>query len=229
MARIGAKIQLEFMTEMTKLELIRAIRESMADPARIGDVPVYKSELSKARARPEVETQLDHVRGYAPDIDLDALAQLPEGTLGREYLRFLQVNELEPIRLTGNCPPEMVERNAFTVRYGIIHDMVHVLTGFDATWPGEVGVWAFVGGQDYSTGFRVAAFAALVVAPFRCPLRLGRAWRAFRRGWAMGKAARLVIADRLEDRFAQPIDAIRAELGIEGARDEYVAMNPSPA
>ena len=58
---------------MTKRELMRAIRESMADPERIGDVPVYKSELGKARARPEVEAQLGDVRGYAPTLDLDVV------------------------------------------------------------------------------------------------------------------------------------------------------------
>lgn len=218
----GRRIQTEGVTEMTTRELLCAIREAQADPARIGDVPVYKGELTKARARPEVEARLEGVRGYAPDIDLDALAALPDGTLGREYLRFLQANDLSPIRLTGNCPADMVERNAFTVRYAIIHDMVHVLTGFDATWPGEVGVWAFVGGQNYSTGFRVAARVALFAALFRCPARLARAWRAYRRGWAMGEAAKLVIAERLEDRFAEPVATLRDELGIVDARDEYV-------
>lgn len=208
---------------MTKLELLRAIREAQADPARIGDVPVYKSELGSARARPEVEAQLDGVRGYAPDINLDRLADFADGTLGREYLRFLEANGLDPIRLTGNCPPDMVARNAFTVRYAIIHDMVHVLTGFDASWPGEVGVWAFVGGQNYSTGFRVAAVVALLAALLRCPTRFAQAWRAFRRGWAMGAAAKLVLAERLEDHFGDSVEALRRELGIVGARDEYIA------
>ncbi|KIG12170.1 hypothetical protein DB30_01853 [Enhygromyxa salina] len=201
---------------MTRLELLRKIREAQANPALIGDVPVYKGELSGARARPEVEAQLDRVRGYAPPVDLDALAQLPDGTLGREYLRFLQSNKLHPIVLTGNCDPEMVARNAFTVRYAIIHDMVHVLTGFDASWPGEVGVWAFVGGQNYSAGFRLTAIVALLFAPLRCPLRLGAAWRSFRRGWGIGKRAKLLLAVRLEDEFARPLDELRAELGLAG-------------
>lgn len=199
---------------MTTLELLRKIRAAQADPAMIGDVPVYKGELSGARARPEIEAQLDAVRGYAPAVDLDALARLPDGTLGREYVRFLQTNNLQPIVLTGNCDPEMVARNAFTVRYAIIHDMVHVLIGFDTSWPGEVGVWAFVGGQNYSRGFRVTAVVALMVALVRCPLRLGEAWRCFRRGWGIGKRAKLLLAVRLEEHFARPLDELRAELAI---------------
>ena len=218
---------------MSTRELLRAIREAQADPARIGDVPVYKGELSGAQARPEVEVQLDAVRGYAPVIELDALAELPAGTLGREYLRFLQAHALHPITPTGNCDPEMVARNAFTVRYATIHDMVHVLTGFDASWPGEVGVWAFVGGQYYSRGFQVTAVVALLAALVRCPLSLGQAWRNFRRGWAMGKAAKLVLAERLEDHFDGRLEPLRAQLGILGARDEYVpaaalALAPAP-
>ena len=202
------------MTEMTTRELLRALREAQADPARIGDVPVYKSELSRARARPEVEAALAPVRGYAPQVDLDELARLPDGTLGREYVRFLRDNELHPIVLTGNCDPEMVARNAFVVRYAIIHDMVHVITGFDSSWPGEVGVWAFVGGQNYSFGMRIAAIAALLIAPFRCPGRLGQAWRNFRRGWAMGAKAKLMLAQRLEDRFFDDLGDVRRSLDV---------------
>lgn len=194
---------------MNTWQLLRAIREAQKDPARIGEVPVYKGELTGARARPEIEAQMHGVRGYWPKVDLEALAKLPEGTLGREYARFLGAHGLHAIELTERCEPEMVARNAFTVRYAVIHDMVHVLTGFDPSWPGEVGVWAFVGGQHYSTGFRVAAFVSLFAALFYCPTRLGEAYRNFKRGWALGKRSEPLITLRLEDHFEEPVDVLR--------------------
>ena len=178
----------------SRWDLIREIRTAMADPERIGDVPTLKSELTGARARPEVEALLDPVRGYHPDLDLPGLKRLPPESFGAHYVEFLEANNLSPISLTGNLPAEMVARNAFVARYGAIHDMVHVLTGFDTTWPGEIGVWAFVGAQNYSRGFVITAWVALLVAPFRCPFSLRRAWRCFRRGRALGPHRKALAA-----------------------------------
>ncbi len=211
---------------MKRMELIREFRAAMKSTDRLGDVVVLKAELSgRSGCRPEVEATLGEVRGYHPRLDLDALAALPEGAFGREYVRFLRHNKLFPITLSGTLPAEMVARNAFTVRYGIIHDMVHVLLGFDASWPGEVGVWAFIGGQDYGPTFNFAARMALLAAPFRCPLRLGEAWRAYVKGREMGRRARPVVAVRLEDLLDRPLEEVRAQLGIEGAARGYL---PAP-
>ncbi|MEM7154403.1 MAG: Coq4 family protein [Myxococcota bacterium] len=207
---------------MNRWALLREIRTAMNEPHRIGDVAAYKGELGKARARPEVEAQLDAVRGYHPPIDLAALAQLPAGSFGHEYARFMTTHRLHPIVPTAAVDAAIVARNAFTVRYAAIHDMVHVLTGFDTTWPGEAGVWAFVGGQNYSLGFRIAAVFSLLVAPFRSPLRILTAWRNWRRGWAMGRTATTVLPLRLEERFEQPLADVRAALGIEGATAGYL-------
>ncbi len=207
---------------MSRIQLIREIRAAMGDPERIGDVPALKSELVGTRARPEVEAKLARVRGYNPTLDIDALAQQPAGTFGHEYARFLHVNGLRPIVMTDNLDPALVARNAFVVRYGIVHDMVHVLTGFDASWPGEIGVWSFVGAQNYSLGFKLAALVALLVAPFRCPLQLGRAWRCFKRGRELGKRAPMLVTMRLEEELDRDLEEVRGELGLSGAGSGYL-------
>lgn len=200
--------------------LIAELRAAVADPARIGDVPVLKSALSGQRASPAIEAQLGPVRGYHPPLDLTVLAALPASSFGAAYARFLQSNGLRPIVLSGRLPPELVAENAFVARYGTIHDMVHALLGFDASWPGEVGVWAFVGAQGYSPMFRLAGWAALLVAPVRCPLQLGRALRCWRAGRAMARGAKLLLTLRLEERLGDSLDEARAALGIVGARDD---------
>ena len=200
---------------MNKLALLGALRQAMSDPTRIGDVPVLKSELGKTRAYPHVEALLASVRGYHPPVDVPSLALQPPGTFGHEYALFLRQNKLSPIVITGNLPVEMVHRNAFVVRYGIIHDMVHVLLGFDTSWPGEIGVWSFVGAQRYSFAFRIAGLMALLVAPLRCPLQLGRAWRAWKRGRQLAQNATLLIAVRLEEHLGEDLHEVRAALGIQ--------------
>ena len=210
---------------MTRWETLRELRAALKDPARIGDVAALKSELGGARASAALEAELDAVRGYHPRLDIDALAALPAGTFGHEYARFLRLNALHPIEVTGNLEPALIARNAFTVRYSIIHDMVHVLLGFDASWPGEVGVWAFVGAQRWSWGFSLAGLVALLVAPFRCPLRLGEAWAAFTRGRALAKQAPPLITLRLEEELHRDLEDVRAELGLAGAGSGYVSAS----
>lgn len=208
---------------MTTWELIRALVAAARDPERIGDVAAYKAALTARPGRPAVERALDAVRGRIPDLGLAELRALPPGSLGHEYARFLDANGLQIITPSAAVPRELLERAALVVRYGVVHDMFHVLTGFDASWPGEVGVWAFVGGQRYSAQLDRAAWTAMAVAPLRAPLRIGEAWRSWQAGWAMGERAAPVIAAPLEDLVHEPLDAVRAQLGIVGAGPGYVA------
>lgn len=209
---------------MTRWELLREVRAAASDPARIGDVPALKSELAGTRARPAIEAMLDGVRGYHPPLDLAALLAQRPGTFGHEYARFLQANGLHPITMTGRLDPALVARNAFVVRYGIIHDMVHVLTGFDASWPGEVGVWAFVGEQNYSAAFRLNGWLALALALVRCPLQIGRAWACFQAGRALARKAPLLLTLRLEDHLHRDLADVRREWGLAGAGDGYLPL-----
>ncbi len=197
--------------------LLRQLLAAVRDPARLDEVPALKSELGGTRASPEIEAQLDAVRGHHPTLSLDALLALPPTSFGHATGAFLRDQGLAPLGVSPDLDPELVARNAFVLRYGAIHDMIHVLLGFDASWPGEIGVWAFVGAQRWSPTFRVAAVAALLVAPLRCPLRLGAAWRAFQRGRALAAGAPPLITLRLEDHLARELSAVRAELGLAAA------------
>src|SRR5688572_24904794 len=122
-------------------EAIHAYRRG----APLGDVVLLKLDaLSSPKA--EVALELDQLRGYAPDQDLRALRALPEGTLGREYARFLDANGLEPLAISASMK-ERFWGNPYALRYTTTHDLHHVLSGFDAGLAGEAGVLAFNVGQ----------------------------------------------------------------------------------
>jgi ubiquinone biosynthesis protein COQ4 len=199
---------------MTRWQVFRELLSATRDPARLGDVAVLKSELGGQKAAPHIEALLDPVRGFHPRVDVEHLRSLPEGTFGRAYARFLDDNHLSPFQPSHTLPADMVARNAFVARYGAIHDMVHVLLGFDATWAGEAGVWAFVGQQGYSAMFRVASVASLLVAPLRSPLRLPAVWQAWNRGRALARGAELLVTQRLEDHLERPLHDVRQDLGL---------------
>ncbi|XP_014719078.1 ubiquinone biosynthesis protein COQ4 homolog, mitochondrial isoform X1 [Equus asinus] len=62
-------------------------------------------------------------------LDLGKLQSLPEGSLGREYLRFLDVNRVSP---DTRAPTRFVddEELAYVIqRYREVHDMLHTLLG----------------------------------------------------------------------------------------------------
>jgi ubiquinone biosynthesis protein COQ4 len=189
-------------------DTIRAYRAG----APLGDVVVMKLD---ALASPPAETlrRLEAVHGYAPDQDLEALRELPAGTLGREYARFLDSNGIEPLAIS----PAVKERfraDPYALRFTATHDLHHVLTGFDTGLAGEAGVVAF----NFAQGSAPIGRAMLwFVRIFYALISPGQA-RAIRHnidlGLALGKQAELVIAQPLESLFAEPLAQVRNKLRI---------------
>src|SRR5581483_1426369 len=75
-------------------------------------------------------------------VDFDALRRLPDGTLGREYVRFLDDNHITPDVFQ---KPEIGDdRIAYVMqRVRQTHDLWHVLTGYTPDVPGEILLQAF--------------------------------------------------------------------------------------
>jgi len=180
----------------------------------LGDGAVLKADSVGASASPRVAARLEGVRGYLPPIDLDALGALPDGTFGREYARHMKENALAPFRVTSRISRDMLERNVFAVRYAVTHDMIHLLLGFATDLPGEIGVLAFAVAQGYSRTHCVALALAIVLYPLFAPRRVVDVFRELARGWRLGKQARFVLGERLEDRFAEPLTDVRRSLSL---------------
>lgn len=204
---------------MKKIEAFRAFRTAIKDPDRMGDAAVYKSELGGARARPEIEAELRDLHTPLPDVTVEPLLELPRGTIGREYAELLGANGLHPFRISDQLEPEVLRRNVFMARYALLHDVVHVLTGFDTSWAGEAGVWGFVAGQRYLWTYWIAAAMACLIYPLFAPWQVLRIWRNALRGIRMGRRARMLIAMPIERMWERPVVELRADYRIEAASD----------
>jgi ubiquinone biosynthesis protein Coq4 len=201
---------------MIRVKQLRKAARLLRTGGPLGDAAILKADALGVSAAPSVEAQLEDVRGYLPRIDLEALRSLPDGTLGREYARMLDKNGLSPFTVSADFDREILRRNTFAARYAVTHDMFHVLTGFDTSWPGEMGVLAFAAAQGYSGVQRwIALPLAALLYPFFNPRTAIGVFRALRRGWRMGKRARFLLGIRLEEHFNRPVAELRAELGIE--------------
>lgn len=114
------------------------------------------------------------------------------------------------------------------MRYTVTHDIFHVLLGFDTSYAGEMGVFAFTIAQNYSK--MINAFEPLVTSLY--PLffiNQSQQMRAnVRKGKALGKKARCLLTYRFENNWARAIADIRNELGLileDEQLDEFASQS----
>ncbi|MCL6435937.1 MAG: ubiquinone biosynthesis protein COQ4 [Leptolyngbyaceae cyanobacterium HOT.MB2.61] len=123
-----------------------------------------------------IADQIGEVLGanVPPFVDLETLRQLPEGTLGRTLVDFLEQHNLSPL----TSGPRRKQ----------LHDSVHVLTGYGTDPIGEAEEQAFLLGAKFNPIQILLGLGLLHViqrqSPERQPKVHQRLWRAYRRGRA---------------------------------------------
>ncbi|XP_016045351.1 ubiquinone biosynthesis protein COQ4 homolog, mitochondrial isoform X2 [Erinaceus europaeus] len=145
-------------------------------------------------------------------LDLDKLRSLPEGSLGREYLRFLDVNRVSP---DTRAPTRFVDNEelAYVIqRYREVHDMLHTLLGMPTNMLGEIVVKWF---EAVQTGLPMCILGALF-GPIRLSVQNLQVLISELIPWAIqsGRQAPCVLNLYYERRWEQPLRALREELGI---------------
>ena len=151
--------------------------------------------------------------GYDPVLEPARLEALPDGTLGREYARFIRANQIDPLgNLLALSRPKNLLEYQFWRAYKL-HDVLHVVLGCDATALGEVPIVAYSLGQARSTGVRAPAMALCVLLlhmalrrteQFQTAVRLSAEW--MRRGEQTPGYA----THRLEDWMDRPVSEVRS-------------------
>lgn len=181
---------------------------------QVGDMAFLKLQNLEAAINPSITTQLQELGGYYPTIDLEQLSQLPEGTLGYEYAQHMQKYSIQPLKLSLDLREE-ASHSPFALRYAVTHDIFHVLLGFDTTYAGELGVLAFNIAQGYFKQV-IAAMQplAVLIHLILAPTQIKKMRTNFRKGKALGKQAKCLIAYRFEDNWARQIIDIRSDLGL---------------
>jgi ubiquinone biosynthesis protein COQ4 len=137
---------------------LRALARVLANPEETDQVLVFSSYINAGSSRHRLDAFFADPRGqklYAEQraldshtIDLDALARLPEGTLGRAYATFMLSHGLTPNVFDGT-PEEIRDPQAAYViqRMRQSHDLWHVVTHADTDPAGEVALQAFTYAQ----------------------------------------------------------------------------------
>jgi ubiquinone biosynthesis protein COQ4 len=207
----------------------RALANLIADPERTDQVFEITRALSGGADVRNFKRLLRHPDGLAllrgrPSLlavlsDRAALARLPEGSLGRAYLQFMETADLSADGLVdasmANDPNVREDFSAeatwFFDRLRDMHDLWHVLTGYGRDEAGEAANLAFTYGQIGNPGVGLIVLAAALLGPredwFGWQRYLFRAWRR-------GRKATWLPAARYEELLAQPLAEVRTRLGI---------------
>lgn len=208
-------------------ELVESLLESLAslDPRasvplaltymRVGDKDALKGFDDLALTSPAAPGMLED-RYLSPTPDREYLASLPDGSLGREFERYLADNNLDANLLRESAFIEAHQKRGEDVGYlaerGFqLHDLFHVLTGYDTTPLGEVRVVSFTVAQT------PAPYPAMIIAsrPLQMvlykPELLPVVMDAITDGWALGRRAKPLIDIHWEEYWERPLAELRDE------------------
>jgi ubiquinone biosynthesis protein COQ4 len=152
--------------------------------------------------------------------DHERLGAMPEGSLGREYLRFMQRSRITPDGLTEaqaagidpNAGLDLDEnRGYFGDRLRDMHDLWHVLTDYGADDTGEIANLWFSVGQFGNPGMAFIAFFGMIDG--KVDIRFG--WpRYCYKAYLRGRRAKRLVSEPIEDMLDLPIDEARRRLRI---------------
>ena len=154
-------------------------------------------------------------------VDLDALGQLPAGTLGRAYADFMTGHGITPEIFDGS-PKQVSEPQAayFVQRMRQTHDLWHVVTGYETDPLGEALLQAFSYGQLQAPSSLLISLSGILRGLGKrrtLPREMLAAYRA-------GRRARNLATFLWEDYMEASLSTVREQLGISGP-----APGPAPA
>jgi ubiquinone biosynthesis protein COQ4 len=163
--------------------------------------------------------------------DREALARLPEGSLGRAYLEYLERNGFQPDGLLAvqarvqalwqreeGVPPLDPLRSWYRDRTILMHDLFHVLTDYGTDELGEGTLLAFSLAQLPGRGQAFLTVGAALEA-WRA---LGWRWLAYDfRAWRRGRQAAWLPALPFEELLPLRLDTVRRLAGVAEALEAH--------
>ena len=151
---------------------------------------------------------------YVPsNYDIETLLTYPQDSLGYIYAAAIKKSGFDPYLhagMTAKSDGEYVE-----LRLSQTHDLWHVITGFDTSPIGELGLQAFHLPQfPYPLATMLLANSLISTTLF-APQELPQLLAAIAQGFQMGKTAKSLFAQKWEEGWEKPLTQWQAELNIQ--------------
>jgi ubiquinone biosynthesis protein COQ4 len=156
------------------------------------------------------------------------LESLPEGSLGRHFIAFMDDCGITPQGLTEAANeaglgeitiPEDMKRYGMRIR--VQHDLWHVVAGYGCDGFGEVCNVAFSYPHTGNIGFMVIGIAGAwnYAKAFPDEPIMAAMWQGLKRG----RATKWLPATDWEAMLPLPLTEVRAQLGIQDLPSKYIA------
>lgn len=212
---------------------LRAIARVTRDPNRLDEIfvladlseksPSLEEAIERFREDPVLGEAFSRKPRLGP-IDQDALGELPEGTLGREYHEFMAARGLrhEDLKLVENGD----ERDMDWIRNHLreTHDLWHVVTGFDTDLPGELGLQAFYCAQVKGPLPVLILSIGLLNTFLMAMDDLDARMAAISHGYQLGKNTGPLFGLDFRANFERPLADLRRELNLPVDAPKAVAQ-----
>lgn len=206
------------------LRAARALKALLSNPDDTKEVFKLIDALSSGPS-PRMSEKMDanragqRILADRPDLlarlqDRAALAELPEGSLGRAYLAFMTNGDLNPGFLVqasadgGLAHGGKTDDDYLGRRMRDQHDLWHVVTGYQGDLLGEASLLAFTFAQTWNLGIGVIVGAAFATAGDP------DATRMFFDAFVRGARAAWLPAVYWEEMLELPLDEVRARLRV---------------
>lgn len=211
------------------LVALRAMRRLTDNPDDTSQAIVVIAAMSgnsgprlfrRFRRSPNAEAILRERRDlYAPLCDVERLRSLPAGSLGREIGEWFAREHISAQGLAqaavtartalGATPPDGDAERVFSTRLLNLHDVFHVVTGYDRDLRGEVAVLAFTLAQTRNLGIGFLLLRVLRRVGWR-----SETGKLIRQGFRRGLRSTWLVDQDWEALLARPIAAVRRELAV---------------
>lgn len=145
-------------------------------------------------------------------IDLQSLASLPAGTLGRVFASHCRSRGIDPnlVSVPAQTDADFVMAHVFEV-----HDVWHVATGWGNDEVGEIGLGGFYLAQLGLPLIALMLVLVLLNTIVRQPATLRARMDALVTGYQMGKSAEPLFGVRWDEMWHEPVSEIRRELKLD--------------
>lgn len=206
--RVGQAV-VRVMADSTKTHEIHRVEE-------ITGRPRYRRLLAEMATTPEGQRLLaERPELSSQHVDYDFLRSLPEATLGGAYVRHLDHNHITAdYQAAATRHVDDPDMAYLMRRFRQTHDVWHALLGLGITGHEEVIIHWFSFGQ-----LRLPVSALIMVFGTLKHLVGERRWGALGHtavdAWRAGRRAAPLLGVIWEDRWEEPLDHVRAALGVE--------------
>jgi len=221
--------QMEYKQRMQPIIAWRAMKKLLADKERTDQVFIILRALGGGEMLRNYERfrQLDVGKTILAEqreiIDAlknrNALAAMPEGSLGRHYLDFVVAEDLTADGLAASSevsedtPTSLTDDEIrFQLRLRDSHDLWHVTTGYERDGLGELCLLAFTYAQSGNKGLAFIVAIATLTDTRKYPK--SKVFSAVREGYRHGKQAAWFVAADWENLLTMPLDQVRKDLGF---------------